>query len=553
MILERVDLLYYLLVAIFFIVAVVLVFEQKYFKWIKLYWFLDRSYKNKISSILYLLFLIIMVGSLLDFRGEEKNIEIKIKDQKTVLVIDASASMLAEDVGRTRFKQAIFYAKHLLRNSAGHQVSIVLFSDNSKRIVPFTDDFEFLESRLNSIEALTNIYGSSNIPQALLESIQYLKIEQKNGDPIGNIVVFSDFEAHDKLFKENMPENITVIAVGVGTLKGAPIPVRDKNNNFIKYKTHRGKKIITKLDEQQIKKMGKTIKRFAYFIPLNLNIPTEKIKNFFNEQYVDKIKKTNVSLRPVLHRFVVLIAILFYFIAVVLRSKATFSCLLVLLLFSSPGFAKPKEKEMTDRIDGYLKSLKKTKSTLYQKEQLAKAFLDSKKYKKAIVLYNENMKFIDDFSLESRLNYITALLGAGKIDGAIVQIKTQQSSRSKFHEEKLKHYEDILRSNLLLALNNKGKDKKKSKSKKNKSNDQKDKKEKKDKKRGEKKETKKNKSNNSLKNKLKNKEMKSKMGKSTKKVPELLKQLLGDDRKQQKIYINKNFSNKKKNNEIKDW
>ena len=211
--------------------------NSNFFKWVKSYWFYDRTWTSKISTILYTLSLFLMMAALLDLRGPEKKIKASIPDQRTIILIDSSTSMLAEDVRPNRFVKALQLARHFVKNSAGHQVSIVLFSDIQKRLIPFTDDIDLIDSRLAALEKTNSVAGGSNISQAIEEAIQYFEFDSsEDNSKSGNMLVFTDAEESEGAFKVNIPANINLAVIGVGTLKGANIPLRWEDGSFSYFK-----------------------------------------------------------------------------------------------------------------------------------------------------------------------------------------------------------------------------------------------------------------------------------------------------------------------------
>ena len=173
----------------------VIIFEFRYFRWIKRYWFFKRTWINRFSTFFYLFGIFLLLTSLLDLRGKEIRIKAQIPDQKTIILLDTSMSMLAEDVRPNRFQRALLLAKHFVSKAVGHQVSIVVFSDTQKRIVPFTDDIDLLDSRISALQDLNLENAGSNLRQSLLETVQYLRGEAGEGQAVtGNILIFSDAE-----------------------------------------------------------------------------------------------------------------------------------------------------------------------------------------------------------------------------------------------------------------------------------------------------------------------------------------------------------------------
>jgi Ca-activated chloride channel family protein len=257
---------------------------------------------------------------LLDLRGGEQKIKTNIPDQKTIIVLDNSLSMLCEDIRPSRFSKSIQLARHFVKNAPGHKIAIVLFSDNQKRVLPFTDDIDLIDARLSSLDKTNSVSGGTNISQAITEAVQYFEADsdEDSKEISGNLLVFTDSEEGDENFKLDIPTNINLAVVGVGTLSGGNIPLRWENNSFRGYKTFKGENVITKLDENYIKQMGKNTKNFKYWIVNSYSIPTDEIMNFLRASYSKKLGSGDIRIRPVLSHFILIPAILLYCLSVIL-------------------------------------------------------------------------------------------------------------------------------------------------------------------------------------------------------------------------------------------
>ena len=264
--------------------------EKKYFAWVADHWFLKRSFPSLLSSYFYFGGFALILLALMDPRGPEKLITGKVGDQKTVLLIDASASMLAEDVRPNRFEKAALLAKHFIKKSAGHQISVVVFSDGQKRIVPFTNDKDLVEARLDTLGNLDLERGGTGLSLALQETIQYFK--DSDSAAFGNILILTDAEETDGGFDLEVPDGISVAVVGIGTAKGAPIPLRSPRGGFRGNKKHNGQTVITKLDETFLKSLGEKIEHFKYWVATSYTLPTEDILEFFNRSMKTKTARS---------------------------------------------------------------------------------------------------------------------------------------------------------------------------------------------------------------------------------------------------------------------
>ena len=154
--------------------------QKKYFSWIQNHWFKRPSKANILGRITYFLAFATLIIALLDLRGAPTKVESSIPDQKTIIIVDSSASMLVEDVRPNRFKRALLLARHFIKSSAGHQIAVVIFSDTQKRLISFTDDLDLLDARVAALDNINIRGGGSQIGQAIQESIQYFKTDEKS-------------------------------------------------------------------------------------------------------------------------------------------------------------------------------------------------------------------------------------------------------------------------------------------------------------------------------------------------------------------------------------
>jgi len=456
--------------------------NHKYFKWVKTYWFFERTWLNRFSTVLYILSLFLMLVSLLDLRGPEEKIKTNLPDQKTIIILDSSSSMLAEDIRPSRFGKAIQLARHFVKSAAGHQVSIVLFSDIQKRLIPFTDDIDLLDSRLAALEKTNSVSGGSNIGQAIAEAVGYFDTDGDRKSAQGNILVFTDAEESDGSFDVDLGNNINLAVVGIGTAKGVNIPLRWEDGSFRGYKTNKGEPVITKLDEEYIKKIGKNVKNYKYWIANSYSLPTADIKNFFRRTYNKSNGKSDMRVRPVFSHLILIPAIIIFCISIVLGRFASFrtvaSFLLIGFLSMSAGVhaqddnEEKKEKPLPPALIRDMQKMKDGKADRKEILKIAENLLKNNDDKRASELYSEYAKEGDE--QEVVFNRATALLKANKIDEAMPLIQQVYKSASS---EAIK---DKMRRNLLLTLNsekngqNKNKDDKKDDKKDEKKDDKKE-------------------------------------------------------------------------------
>lgn len=434
------------LVGLIFIFALmVYFFEKKFFKLVRTYWFYKRSILSVLSSFLLVLGMGGLLFALLDVRGPEEKIKMPVPSDRTIILIDTSASMLAEDVKPSRLQKATLIAKHFARKAAGHQISVVAFAEIQKKIVPFTNDLDLIDSRLESVKGLRNHYGSSALSLALQESIQYFK--EGGGKLAGNILVLTDGEETAGGINLKIPPEIHVALVGIGTTQGGRIPLDDANGFRFGYKKHRGQDVITKLNEDFFKVAATDISSAKYWLASSYSLPSDEILSFFNGEKVKGLNEQDMVIRPVLMEWIVVPAILLIILSQLLKAVRIFS--LGLLLLIAP--VQSKEVELSEEIIMKMEDLQNGKLNQLEKLKLADEIYKSGLKEEALTLYNENLdrsKIDQSLPPEAYLNYGTALLDKGRTKEGLEAYSRLLESLPE-RSEKKKEIESMVEKNIV--------------------------------------------------------------------------------------------------------
>ncbi len=534
-------------------------YRRLFFKWVRKCWYLKPTNFFKISHFLYLLAIALFLLSALDWRGRPTRLQGEVSKQKTLILIDASASMLTEDVRPNRFKKAIFLARHFVKNAAGHSLAVHLFSDINKKLVPFTTDVDLIDARLSGLEDLQRLQGGTALSLAVSESMQYFQTAK--GVSPGNLLILTDSEETEDYGEIKVPKEISVAVVGIGTRKGGQIPMRDTRSQLRGYKKFEGQAVISKLDEDFLKRLGEKIDDYKYWVASSYVLPTDDILAFFNRSLQKRRQKEDVIIRPVLVQWFLIPAFLCLILASFLGKGRSFAVLSLMVFFGSLAevSAQNAEQDVDKLRQGDLNAL--------EKANLAQKFLQNEKPQEAQILYEEGLPYLPDVAAEERVNYGTSLLQQGKIkEGldiykdieselleknaesstlktirknrlfALRQQQKQQEQDQKEKESEQKESEDEKEGDQ--QKQQKGNDSKKSDGKEKQSRD------------GEQKENDKKKSDQGPQKKSQQKGPQGKMKK--KKIPSLVKQLLNDDRKLQEKLLDTS-TNKPINGPKKDW
>lgn len=569
---------FFLIVSLIFIL--IFVKEQKKFhQWIFTYWGKKPTLFRKLQLLTYVLATILFIGALADWRGDEVTMEGKKSSEKTILLIDNSLSMLAEDVRPNRYDKAIIMARHFLKAAPGHEISVVLFSDIVRKYVPFTTDIDLLDARVSGLKELyKNIGGSSNIKQAIREALDYI-----DPNPLarkGNIVVFSDADGMDEEFPLEIGPNISVAMIAIGTVAGAPIPVRSRDGTLSGHKMHQGQQVQSKMNQTFLDSLGKQIKNYKYWVVTSYSLPTSEILDFLRNKGINgEDGNQNMRTREVLFAWWLVPAILFLLLSLIFKRFKTWTTIqlipLLFVMLSNPQDLLAQSNKVKEIIP-LLDALKENQLDDLGRLSAAQKLQESGDVKKALKIYQETLenKPVTNVNKYNWLNYAQALAADKKSTEAInkmrqVQDYQETSSKDKSFEQK---YAETMLS--LLQSEEKEKQEKQEKQKEKKENnedkednkeDNKDKQDQNDQKDNEKEnknqEKDKNKDGEEKNQEAEKKDQQEQQQKSRserqKELSSLLKQLLNEDRNlQQKLIETSTKDSKKKNDRsdgIKDW
>lgn len=436
--------------------------EKGFFKWVKLYWFYERSRSSVLSSVLFSISLVLLSFALLDIRGPEVRISMEMPDQKTIILIDSSSSMLVEDVRPNRFQRGIFLARHIVRNAVGHQVSVVLFSDTTKRVVSFTNDIDLLDARLTGLEKIDITSGGSNISGAVHEAMGYFQ-ESGERELVGNIVLITDGEENEKSIEKDLPGGVSLAVVGIGTAQGGFIPMRAQDGTFRGYRRFNNENVTSKLNEQWLKSFGGGHVNYKYWVAQSYSVPTTEILDFFASAYNKRMSEGEVRYRPVWGFPLLILALVFLMLSSLLGLKKTFVKVgfVVALIFSpisqdlkaQPAEAEEEGPVMSVETELLFEKMKEGMLIGQDKHTLAqKLYLDGL-VDESLGLYSEIFESQDKkYFRESWKNYAFLLLTKREYQLAGEEISELLESAAS-GEEKAQ-----IRTNVLLILSQQSKE-----------------------------------------------------------------------------------------------
>ncbi len=169
-----------------------------------------------------------------------------------VVALDASKSMYARDVTPSRLERAKLELTTLLDSLKGDRVGLVVFAGDAFIQCPLTSDYAAAKVFLRAVDPEQMPQGGTNIGAALLLSRQVLENADR-GAKDRVVVLLSDGEDLTGDIGEGIDAlkdfNARVLAIGIGSDTGEPIPILNRNGDVAGYKKdENGVTVISRLD-----------------------------------------------------------------------------------------------------------------------------------------------------------------------------------------------------------------------------------------------------------------------------------------------------------------
>ncbi len=217
--------------------------------------------KSLFKSALKLFVLCLAFGSL-SFALVNPKIGTKLETVKRegvdiVFAVDVSKSMLAEDVAPNRLEKSKQLVTQIVNNLGSDRVGIIAYAGKAFPQLPITTDYASAKMFLHNMN--TDMLSSQGT--AIDEAIELAKTYYDDEEQTNRVlVIISDGEDHSEaavsVAEEAKEEGIRIFTIGVGDIKGGPIPIK-RNGVVLNYKKDkRGETVITRLNEETLKKIA---------------------------------------------------------------------------------------------------------------------------------------------------------------------------------------------------------------------------------------------------------------------------------------------------------
>jgi len=174
-----------------------------------------------------------------------------------VFAVDVSKSMLAEDIAPNRLEKSKQLVTQIVNSLVSDRVGIIAYAGKAFPQLPITTDYASAKMFLQNMN--TDMLSSQGT--AISEAIQLSKTYFDNEDQANRVlIIISDGEDHDgealNVAEEAAEQGIRILTIGVGNVKGGPIPIK-RNGVILNYKKdNNNETVITRLDESTLKEIA---------------------------------------------------------------------------------------------------------------------------------------------------------------------------------------------------------------------------------------------------------------------------------------------------------
>ena len=183
--------------------------------------------------------------------------EVEQSGVDVVVVLDTSLSMAAEDISPNRLEVALNGIREMLDNLGGDRVALVTFAGQPALACPLTVDHGAVRLFLDVVEPEVMQIPGTALADAIRTGVQTLVSSEDDplaADRSRAMVLITDGEDHEGELDSIVPllreQGVVVHAIGVGTTRGAPIPLFAEDGTQAGFKKDReGRIVTTRLEE----------------------------------------------------------------------------------------------------------------------------------------------------------------------------------------------------------------------------------------------------------------------------------------------------------------
>ncbi|MBD0831110.1 vWA domain-containing protein [Aestuariibaculum sediminum] len=210
-------------------------------------------FKSSLKTIVLCLAFASLAVALVNPKIGSKLETVKREGVDIVFAVDVSKSMLAEDIAPNRLEKAKQLVTQIINNLASDRVGIIAYAGKAFPQLPITTDYASAKMFLQGMNTDMLSSQGTAINEAIKLATTYFDDEEQTNRVL---IIISDGEDHSEqaaaVAEQANEQGIRIFTVGVGDVKGGPIPIKGVGGSISYKKDSEGETVITKLNEETL-------------------------------------------------------------------------------------------------------------------------------------------------------------------------------------------------------------------------------------------------------------------------------------------------------------
>lgn len=173
---------------------------------------------------------------------------------ETIIAMDISNSMRAQDVEPSRLERSKMLIENLVDNFTNDKIGLIVFAGDAFVQLPITSDYVSAKMFLSNIDPSMMQNQGTDIAAAINMATHSFTQQENIGKAI---IVITDGEDHEggavEAAKEARERGMRVYVLGVGSTKGSPIPVPATGDYM---RDNSGNTVMSALNEQMCREVA---------------------------------------------------------------------------------------------------------------------------------------------------------------------------------------------------------------------------------------------------------------------------------------------------------
>ena len=218
-------------------------------------------FKPVLKLVVLLLAFLGLIIALVNPKIGTKMETVKREGIDIVFAMDVSKSMLAEDVAPNRLDKSKQIVSQIINHLGSDRIGIVAYAGSAFPVLPITSDYGVAKMFLQSMNTEMVSSQGTSLDEAIRLAITYFDQKSKTSKLL---VLISDGEDHSEdaqaAAEEASKAGLKIITIGIGTEKGATIPL--KRNGVVEsfQKDNNSQVVITKMNKESLEAIAKATK-----------------------------------------------------------------------------------------------------------------------------------------------------------------------------------------------------------------------------------------------------------------------------------------------------